>query len=83
MAGKFFFQHQNQLFPVFPLPFRLPGIIAKDIAPPPFAITDDDFLGLQIVPDRCIATRLRKNLVFHFGDAGHSGGQQIFATPFL
>jgi uncharacterized protein YaiI (UPF0178 family) len=49
---------------VFALPLRLAGIIAQDIAAPSLAVTDDHFLGLQVLPDGGIAAGLGKGFIF-------------------
>jgi hypothetical protein len=43
---QFRFQFLDHLLAVLPLPFRFQGIVAENITPLPFAITDEHFFGL-------------------------------------
>ena len=53
--GKPFFEKSDDLGAVPPLPLGLLGIIAEDIAPSAFAITDDGVFGMKVVPDDIVS----------------------------
>jgi hypothetical protein len=48
MFVELFFQFFDNLLAVLPLPFRFPGVVAEDVSASSLAITNNDFLGMQV-----------------------------------
>ena len=51
MAGEFLFEQADDLVPMGALPLSFLRVVAEDVPPAPFAIADDDLLGVKIVGD--------------------------------
>jgi len=59
VTGNPFFEQSDDLGAALPMPLGLLGIIAEDIAPSAFAITDDGVFGMKVVPDDIVSISIQ------------------------
>ena len=58
------------------------GVVAKDVAFASLAVSDDHFLGMEIILEGGVPAALGEYLVLDLGNTRHAAGKEVFAAGF-